>query len=123
MTTDVKRINITILTYLLRNRSFRPVKLKYNINYNQVTVLCGIYIYTLYVKNEFSLHQIFKFVRIFSYKNMLAQLNRLENNKLISLAGVKKYRITQTGIDAVNLLLSSYDNILYEFCNKYNVVL
>ena len=118
--------NGVILTVLLRNKAFRPVKLKYDMNYHCINVLLLCYYYSVRVNGMFTKRGVDMF-KYYGSKSLKYFFGVLEDKGLITLASVrgswKYYRLTTEGFRAVALSQESYDKALYEFCNKYNITL
>ena len=119
----IKSVNHTILLLLLRNKSFRQVSKQYHINYNCLNTLLSCYVYCSCVKDVFSINSIVSFTGYYNHKLTKVYIDQLIINRLITLAGANKYRITEQGRQAVQTIQDNYNNVLYQFCNKYDIVL
>ena len=122
--TTASNINThTILTLLLRNKSFQPIRAKYKINYHCITVLIACYVYSLYIRNEYTINGIYVMIGYFSRQRLIRYFNSLVSNNLMTLAGPRKYKLTPEGIHVIQSISVNMDQILYKFCNDHNIEL
>lgn len=86
-----------------------------------------MYEYSELVCNTFSTSAVQKFIHIYEYNRVRKYFNTLLSIGLIAEDHKKNtfqyYRLTNQAIDIVNEIPLSYNRVLYEFCNKYNIVL
>lgn len=113
---------ITLNLYL-RNKTFQAIKAKYRINYNTITLLCAINLYSKYVNKCFTHTAIYLFTGYYNSRNVKKFLNRLIEINVIALAGAKKYTLTDTGLAVIKELEDNYNSVIYQFCNKHNISL
>ena len=114
---------MTIVTYLLRNKCYQSIRAKHKINYNTITTLLGAYVYTTYIKSEFTLTGLFRFISYYNYKSIKRYVYVMIECNLITQAGAKKYKLTNLGLSAIKEIEDNYKPVLFNFCQKYNVVL
>jgi hypothetical protein len=112
-----------IVNLYLRNKVYRPIKLKYRLAYNTITLLCSAYIYYKYKSKVFSYTGLFLFCGYFSPKSSRRYFDWLVNCNMITLAGKRKYTLTDTGLAVIHEIEDSYTNVVYQFCNKHNISL
>jgi len=62
------------------------------------------------------------FANYYSHHRLLNYINRLIDVGFINLSG-RHYFITDTGKEIINQISINNDNILYSFCQKYNIEL
>jgi len=93
------------------------------VSYDAIVVLLGAYLYNRYNGVSFSMNELYKYIKHYSYKNMKYYFGTLVNSGLITQAGAKKYTISNKGIDAVNLISDKADIVINEFCSKYDIEL
>ena len=113
---------ITLNLYL-RNKTFQAIKSKYRINYNMITLLCAIDLYSKYIDRCFTHTAIYLFTGYYNSRNVKKFLNRLIECNIITLVGKRKFTLTDTGLSAIQEINESYDNVCYQFCNKHNISL
>jgi hypothetical protein len=122
--TTVKHINThTILTLLLRNKSFQPIRAKYKINYHCVTVLLACYVYSMYIRNEYTINGICVMIGYFSRQRLIRYFDSLVSIGLITLAGPRKYKLTPEGFQVIQSISVNMDQVLYKFCNDHDIEL
>jgi len=122
MTTAIKAITMTSVCELLMARATRPLRQRCKIATHGVTILIGCYLYSLLIAPEFTVNGIKVLVTYYNDKRLRYYMNRFVDNNLLDLSG-NKYRITAAGIDAVKEISATMDQLVYEFCNKYDIVL
>ena len=122
MTTAGFGDHITAVRMLLLPKASRSVRVRGELDNHCVTVLSGCYLYSLYVSVEFTLNAIRLFVGYYNARRLKAFMVRLVSNNYLTLSG-NKYRITAAGIDAVKEISLTMDQLVYDFCNKYDIVL
>ena len=114
---------MTIVNLYLRNKAYRPIKLKYRLAYNTITLLCSAYIYYKYKNKLFSYTGLFLFCGYFSPKSSRRYFDWLVSSNMIALAGNRKYTLTDTGLAVIHEIEDSYNNVVYQFCIKHNISL
>ena len=122
--TTVKGINLfTITTFYIRSQCFRTIRTKHGINYQCITVLLACYLYTISKGvNEFNITPVYKFTSYYAYPLFNRYMSKLLDSNLINLSG-RKYSITELGYSAIQEISDNNNNVLYSFCNKYNIEL
>jgi len=123
MTTAKQVNNTSILTLLLRNKAFNPIRLQYHINYNCITVLMASYYFTLHVSDSFSITGLYGFINYYNHYRLVKYINSLVSIRLIALAGPRKYKITSEGIQVIQSISVNMDQVLYKFCNDHDIEL
>jgi predicted transcriptional regulator len=115
----------TIISLLLCSKSSALLRRKYRINIHCLTVFLACYVYYKYVQPTFALTSIvnlctyYNNIRVRKYINILIELG------MITQAGPKinHYSLTLAGLDLIADISNNADNVLYSFCNKYNIEL
>jgi len=121
--------NTNIILYILLNyKSSIAVRQRYKLNTHHMTALASCYIYYKYVNNIFAVNSVASVTRSYSHKRMKRYINDLIGCGLITQAGmsgtkINKYTITQVGLNVINELSNKADQIIYDFCRKYNIEL
>jgi len=114
--------NNILLSLLLRNKVFRPLRLKYDLTYNCLTLLIACYIYSKYVKNRFSCSTLSRFTGYLTPLNVRKYFSQLIGlGYMIPLAGSGKYQITDKCNDMMQEIEQSYNNTMYNFCSLHNI--
>ena len=113
---------ITLNLYL-RNKTFQAIKAKYRINYNTITLLCAINLYSKYVNKCFTHTAIYLFTGYYNSRNVKKFINRLIEIDVLTLAGKRKFTLTDTGLTVIKELEDNYNTVCYQFCNKHNISL
>ena len=112
---------------LLSFKSIHPTKRKYKLSYNLQITLIGVYLYTLSFGNNFSRSAIKDFVSYYNYYTICRYFNIFLDRGLIVQSNNRGkfvyYKLTDQAINIVNEIPLSYNRVLYEFCNKYNIVI
>lgn len=121
MNTIQYQSDITLISLLLRNKAFAPLNRQYKINYNCVNVLLTLYLYNRLVKDQASITGLSLFTNYYQNRVIKRHLDSLICLGFVTLAGVNHYKITEKGIEAVNLVAENYNTVLYNFCSKYNI--
>jgi hypothetical protein len=115
--------------YIVYNlfRILRPIRKKFNLTINEIVILNGMMLYNKYVGSSFSYSAILRFVGYFNDKKMRYYFGSLQEKNCIVLSdilnGVKRYKLTERGIEALSHMEENYDKSLYEFLNSYNISL
>ena len=112
----------TIIHFLLYHKSSKIIRDTYKLNTHHVTVLLACYSYSKFVKPIFTITNIRMFANYYSHHRLLNYINRLIDVGFINLSG-RHYFITDTGKEIINQISINNDNILYSFCQKYNIEL
>lgn len=116
----------TSLSLFLVHQSSLPVRRQYNIHTSHITALFGMYLYCKYINDTFTIHAIIPVIRSFSHNRLIKYIDTLVNCKLVEKVSnipYNRYIITQAGEDAIKTILDNHNSLLFEFCNKYNIVL
>ena len=118
----------TILFLLLAYRSSMTIRQRYRLNTHHITVLIGCYFYSKQVNDTFTISSIVSFVTSYNHNRIKRYINDLIGCGLITQAGmsgtkINKYTITQVGLNVINELSNKADQIIYDFCRKYNIEL
>ena len=112
---------------MLAFKVFRPVKYKHNLSINLLICLVGIYSYSKMIDNTFSRTNIFKFVTYFSYPAIKRYFEIYIQRGLVIpcvMHGSRQYyKLSEQAIAIVQEIPQSYNRVMYEFSNKYNVSL
>jgi len=125
MTTPSTKLLVTIIKLFNRNRSLSTIRAKYGktkINYNCLTTLLGIYLLTAIQGKPVSKTSIFEFVRYYRVRVIYGYIDLLVEYNLLNLSG-RYYSLTEKGLEAIREIANNNDNLLYSFCNKYNIEL
>lgn len=105
----------------------RPIRRKYKIAHNLLLCLIGMYVYSKLVNDTFSANSIYRFMRIFANQRLNRFISILLNKGYIVIDHNKGqyiyYRITNQTNIIIQELQDNYNKVLYQFCNKYNIVL
>jgi hypothetical protein len=113
-------VNI-LLSLLLRNKVFRPLRLKYDMNYHCLTLLIACYIYTRYEKTGFACSTLSRFTGYLTPVNVKKYFNQLIGlGLIIPLAGAQ-YQITDKCNDMMHEIELSYNSTLYSFCSLHKI--
>jgi hypothetical protein len=113
--------------YIVYNlfRILRPIRKKFKLTINEIVILNGMMLYNKYVGSSFSYSAILRFVGYFNDKKMRYYIGSLQEKGCIRLSdilnGVKRYRLTEKGIEAISYMEESYNKSLYKFLNNYNI--
>lgn len=121
MNTIQYQSDINVILLLLRNKIFAVLRHLYKINYHSVNILISFYLYNRLVKDQASITAISRFMDYYTNVQVKKCIDSLVSCDLITLAGVNHYKITEKGIEAVNLVAENYNTVLYNFCSKYNI--
>jgi predicted transcriptional regulator len=127
--TTTKDLNIFYSLYilLLSYDATKPTRRKYKISFNLLYTLIGCHCYTTLVKDKFSFTSIHTIVRIYDNKRLHKYFTILEDLGLVYQSSnkgtIKYYSLSDKGINMINEIIREYNRCLYEFSNKYNVVL
>ena len=122
MTTASLVNHSTVISLLLLPKASRPVRVRTKLDNHCITVLAGCYLYSLLVIPEFTLNAISLYVGYYNSNRLKYYMRRLIDNNLLTLSG-NKYRITATGIEAVKEISLTMDQLVYDFCSRYDIVL
>jgi len=124
MTTLAQNSDYSILLFLLRNKSFRPIANQYKLNYNCISVLVGLYLHALINSNKGIL--ITHLAKFLLYYYTTQQIRRYLD-KLISFDLVisknRYYYLTELGYSAINIIHQRSESLIYDFCNRYSIEL
>jgi hypothetical protein len=118
---------ITVLSLLLHHRSSITVRQRYHLNTGHITVLIGCYVYHTYINKEFAIGSLVKLITSYNHKRIKRYIDDMIKCNIITLARSARkanyYTITDTGLSVILEISKKYDNVMYEFCNKYNIEL
>jgi hypothetical protein len=124
MTTLAQKSDYSILLFLLRNKSFRPIANQYKLNYNCISVLVGLYLHASISSNKGIL--ITHLAKFLLYYYTTQQI-RIYLDKLISFDLVvsknRLYYLTELGYSAINIIQQRSESLVYDFCNRYGIEL
>lgn len=122
--TTANNINLPIIiSFLLRSRCYRSIRLQYGVNYNCITFLIGCYLFDIIYKRSFTKTSIYKFVGYYSHPVICKYINELIGCNLLAFSGQNKYTITESGVKAIQEISSNKDNYFMTFCQDYNIEL
>jgi hypothetical protein len=110
---------------MLIYKASKELRVKHGINTHHVLVLSACYICSKHIRRTFAPTFILKFLGYYGLKRFMFYFNRLVELNFIALAGepVKHYAMTKEGINIINQINKNNDELVYSFCNKYNIVL
>ena len=112
--------NGTIVNLLLFGKSTKLVRDQYKLNTHHVTVLIGCYIYVSFIKGSFTITNLRSFVGYYSLHRLRGYLDRLVSIDMLTFSG-RKYTLTNQGYKTIQDISNNYDNVIYLFCNKFNI--
>jgi len=117
--------NTTILNILLFGRYSSLIRNQYNINTHCITMLTGCYLYIKHINPTFTQTGITKFIRYYSDMRIKKYLTQLIVLNMITQAGTKinHYTLTDTGLQTIAEISNNAEQVLYLFCQKYNIEL
>ena len=118
--------NINLQSLLSLLLCFKPsIKIRsiYNINTHTIVVLITCFVYYRYVKPVFTVNAIRQFNSSYNFNRYKHYFVLLLDLKFITLAGINKYTLTDLGLDIIKQISDNSYNIMYEFCQKYNIEL
>ena len=113
----------SLLSLFLCFKSSTKIRSMYDINTHTIVVLITCFIYYKYINQTFSINRIRLFNTSYNYKRVKKYVLILVSKELITLAGVHKYTLTSLGLDIIKQISDNSYNIMYEFCQKYNIEL
>ena len=130
-TSPILEYNITASTihYILHNlfRSLKPIRRKYGLTINEIIFLNGMYLYCRHVNTCMSQDACLRFIGYYNLNKIKYYIGSLMNKKMIEVAEIinsyNRYKLTPLGLSVLNDLSGSFDKCLYEWFNKYNIVL
>jgi len=86
-----------------------------------------LYSYTTLVKPDFTRSGVIRFIRYYNDKVINRYIDIFIQRKLviesIRHGSYQYYKLTESAISIINEIPEEYNRVLYEFCNRYNVVL
>jgi len=88
-----------------------------------ITLLCAIDLYSKYIDRCFTHTAIYLFTGYYNSRNVKKFINRLIEIDVLTLAGKRKFTLTDTGLSVIKELEDNYNNVAYQFCNKHNISL
>lgn len=96
---------------------------EYKISYKAITVLIGLYVCMLIYNNKaIPITRLVKTIGYYSYNYTHKCIDVLISSLLVEELD-NKFIITQRGIDTINLIANNSNELVYLFCNKYNIEL
>ena len=112
---------------MLSFKVFQPTKRLHILSFNLLFVLVCIFLYTQLIDHNFCRTGIRSFVTYYNHNTIKRYFDIYMDKGLISLSYSKGnrvyYKLTEQAINIIKDLNSNYDKVLYQFCNKYNIVL
>jgi predicted transcriptional regulator len=113
----------TIINIFHRSRAYKSIKAKYvYLSYDCITVLIAVYLLTKIRGQGVTKTAIFKFTQYYKYHLCYKYICRLVDYDLLNFSG-RNYTLTDRGMNAVAEISNNVNNLLYSFCDKYNVEL
>lgn len=126
-TSTYLHINPSLYVLLLAFRITQPIRKQYNLSFNLLLCLIGIYLYSKLVNDNFSRTAIKDFIHYYNNKSIYRYFEIYLSKGLIVTSYNRGkfvyYKLTESAISIINEIPGNYDKVLYTFCNKYNVVL
>lgn len=118
--THANNINISsVISMLLTGKASKQTRVKYKLNIHSITVLLGCYILSL-SKDKYTLYNILYLIGYYNTHKLRYYLGKLISNDLLTFSG-RHYSLTSEGYQVINDICIQYDNVIYQFCNKYNI--
>ena len=126
-TSTYQHINQSLYVLLLAFRVTQPIRKQYNLSFNLLLCLIGMYLYTNLYNKDFSRTAIQNFIHYYNNKSIYRFFDIYLNRGLIVISYNRGkfvyYKLTDSAISIINEIPEEYNRVLYQFCNKYNVVL
>jgi hypothetical protein len=124
MTTLAQNSDYSILLFLLRNKSFRPIANQYKLNYHCITVLVGLYLNALINGNNgILITHLAKFLLYyFTVQQLRGHLDKLISYDLV-VSKNRCYLLTELGNNAINTISQRSEQLVYSFCSKHGLEL
>ena len=126
-TSTYLHIDICLYVLLLSFKSVQPTKRKHRLTFNLQLCLISMYLYSKIVERDFSRTGIKSFMTYFNSHYINRYFDIFQDRRLIVKSCIRNsyqfYRLTNQAITTVEEIPVNYNKVLYEFCNKYNVVL
>ena len=122
-------INATTIHYILHNlfRSLKPIRCKYRLTINEIIFLNGIYLYCKHISTCISQNACLKFISYYNLGKVKYYLGSLLRKGMIQVAEIInrniRYKLTQAGLSVMNDINGGFERCLYQWFQKYNVVL
>ena len=114
-------------SYHIWFKACKPFKYKYNLSTNVLLVLNGSYCYYKAIGKPFTITHLLRFVYYYNHNKVKRYIDVLIDKGYIdksdSFRGHEYYNISSKGIEVITELNKSYEEQLYLFCSKYNIVL
>jgi hypothetical protein len=105
----------------------KPLKRKYKLSTNCILVLNGMYLYSKYIKQDFTRFAVLKFCSYYNSSKIGKYITVLMTHNFVIESGKYKghqlYSLSAIGLQVINELNESYKIELSKFCNMYNIVL
>jgi hypothetical protein len=123
MTTLAQNSDYTILLLFFRNKSFRPIANEFKLNYNAITTLLGLYLFTITHNTKGArITPLHDFITYYSGDQLHRYLNSLIDCSLV-LCENRVYSLTQRGLDTIKFITNRADQLVYSFCSNYDIEL
>lgn len=124
MTTLAQKSDYSILLFLLRNKSFRPIANQYKLNYNCISVLIGLYLHAQINSNKgILITHLAKFLLYYyTVQKIREYLDKLISFDLV-VSKTRYYYLTELGYSAINIISQRSEQLVYSFCSKHSVEL
>ena len=115
----------TIISLLLCSKSSALLRRKYRINIHCLTTFLACYICFKFIQPTFTQTTIVNLCTYYNNRRVKKYLIQLVGLNMITLAGAKinHYTLTDTGLNTIAEISANAENVLYLFCNKYNIEL
>ena len=114
---------LSLLSLLLCFQSSRKIRSTYDISTGVIVSLITCYVYMRYVNPLFTINAIRLFNTSYSFYTYKKYFNRLIEIGMMTLAGDHKFTLTDFGLDIIKQISDNSYNIMYDFCQKYNIEL
>jgi len=112
--------DINIISLLLRNKIFSPLRKEYGLNYHCVTVLLSCWFYSKYIKDKFAITAISRLLNYYNNTHLNYYFPILiEKGLMVKINN--SYSLTQAGFSAIQTIQDNYNTVLYSFCNEHNI--
>ena len=122
MTTATNINTQTILSFVFGAKSTKLIRDQYNINMHVITVLFACYVCSEYISKEISLKSLNSVIGYYNHKRIKVYLSSLVDNNMLTFSG-RKYTLTNQGYKTIEDISNNYDNVIYQFCSKFNIEL
>jgi len=126
---ELYNISTHNIHYILHNlfRGLKPIRRKYKLTINEIIFLNGIYLYCRHVSTCISQDACLKFISYYNLNKVKYYISSLLNKSMIQVAevikGYNRYRFTPLGLSVINDISGNFNCCLYNWYNKFNIVL